>query len=83
MLLFRERYLLWDPQHSSNSAKQSIASVIAHELAHSWFGNLVTCDWWSYTWLNEGFARYFQYFTTGEVPNARILFSFVVMIKKL
>lgn len=64
---FRERNLLWDPENSSNSYKQAIAAVIAHELAHMWFGNLVTCEWWSYTWLNEGFARYFQYFATGDV----------------
>lgn len=68
--MFRERNLLWDPQHSSNSYKQAIAAVIAHELTHAWFGNLVTCEWWSYTWLNEGFARYFQYHTTGEVETS-------------
>lgn len=41
-----------------------IVAVIAHEQAHMWFGDLVTCNWWSETWLNEGFARYFQYFGT-------------------
>lgn len=42
--------------------QQDIAAVIAHEQAHMWFGDLVTCDWWSHLWLNEGFARYFQHF---------------------
>lgn len=48
-------------------AQQRVASVVAHEQAHMWFGDLVTCDWWQYTWLNEGFARYFQYFATALV----------------
>lgn len=75
----RERNLLWNPDHSSNSYKQAIAAVIAHELTHSWFGNLVTCEWWSYTWLNEGFARYYQYFATGDVmPDWEMESQFVV-----
>lgn len=41
--------------------KQAIISTIAHELTHHWFGDYVTLDWWSNTWLNEGFAAYFQY----------------------
>lgn len=48
-------------------AQQRVAAVVAHEQAHMWFGDLVTCEWWKYTWLNEGFARYFQYFVTALV----------------
>lgn len=44
---------------------QQIVAVIAHEQAHQWFGDSLTCKWWSETWLNEGFARYFQYFGTA------------------
>lgn len=70
--IFREALLLWKQNESTNANKQRIATVISHEYAHMWFGNLVTCAWWSYTWLNEGFARYFEYFTTNDVSRNRL-----------
>lgn len=79
LLTYRERALLYENGSTTLSAKQSIAGVIAHEQAHMWFGDLVTCQWWSYTWLNEGFARYFQYFITHEVdPTFEMDKQFVV-----
>ena len=60
-ITFREIGLLVDESQSSTSSKELIAIVIAHELAHQWFGNLVTMEWWTHLWLNEGFASYIPY----------------------
>lgn len=64
---FRETALLIDEDNSSLAMRQYVATVIAHELAHQWFGNLVTMDWWTHLWLNEGFASYIEYLPVHHV----------------
>src|SRR5256885_4897984 len=65
-ILYREEILLFKPGSSGEQTKAAIASVMAHEMAHQWFGDLVTLRWWTEAWLNESFATWMGTRTVEE-----------------
>src|SRR5581483_3369113 len=73
LVTFRQVYLLLDPKTASFKAKKAAARVIAHEMAHMWFGDLVTMAWWDDIWLNESFAEWIAHKTVAALqPDYRI-----------
>ncbi|XP_031388911.1 aminopeptidase M1-like [Punica granatum] len=66
LIIYRENELLHDELLSTAAKKQRLTIVVTHEVAHHWFGNLVTMEWWTHLWLNEGFATWVSYMATDR-----------------
>ncbi|KAF5280580.1 hypothetical protein FQR65_LT00331 [Abscondita terminalis] len=78
LVTYRETCLLVDPENTSAVRKQWIALVVGHELAHQWFGNLVTMEWWTHLWLNEGYASFVEFLCVNHLfPEYDIWTQFV------
>jgi len=74
----REVDVLFDEENSNLDTKQRVAEVVQHELAHQWFGNLVTMEWWEGLWLNEGFATWMSWYSCNEFyPEWKVWQSYI------
>ncbi|KRN98832.1 M1 family metallopeptidase [Companilactobacillus kimchiensis] len=67
LVTYREAYLMIDPDNTALDTKMLVATVITHELAHQWFGDLVTMKWWDNLWLNESFANMMEYVSVNAI----------------
>ncbi|MCB9839886.1 M1 family metallopeptidase [Candidatus Nomurabacteria bacterium] len=77
LITYREVCLIVDQATASTAVQEFAATVIAHELSHQWFGNLVTMKWWDDLWLNESFATLMEYLAVDHLyPNWNIMESF-------
>ena len=78
LITYRESAMLVDNKSTSVESKQHVALVIAHEMSHQWFGNLVTMRWWDDLWLNESFANMMEYRAVDEIfPEWQVFNIFV------
>ena len=78
LVTYRTSQVLFDEKTSDSRFRNAVAYVVAHELAHQWFGNLVTMDWWDELWLNEGFATWVGWHAVDHIhPDWQVWSQFV------
>lgn len=75
LVTYRESAILFDPETQPDSDKVGIVSIIAHEYVHQFFGNLLAPKWWSFVWLNEGFANLYQFYLADIVSIRMFVFE--------
>ncbi|KAK6456563.1 alanine/arginine aminopeptidase [Scheffersomyces xylosifermentans] len=79
LITFKDDYLLAEEDHASTHDKNEIAETVFHEIAHQWFGNLVTMEFWDGLWLNEGFANWMSWYAINEFyPELKPWTSYIV-----
>ena len=79
LITYRIVDLLFDQKNAAASTKERVAEVVQHELAHQWFGNLVTMDFWDGLWLNEGFATWMSWYSCNEFyPEWKVWETFTI-----
>ncbi|KAK5461232.1 Aminopeptidase 2 mitochondrial [Exophiala xenobiotica] len=79
LVTYRVVDLLFDQKSAGAATKERVAEVVQHELAHQWFGNLVTMDFWDGLWLNEGFATWMSWYSCNEFyPEWKVWETFVI-----
>ncbi|XP_052084017.1 aminopeptidase N-like [Mytilus californianus] len=83
LVIYRETALLYDPELSSSENKLMVTLIVAHEIAHTWFGNMVTMKWWDDLWLNEGFASLLMYFAMDHIYPDWDIFNLYVVVKEV
>lgn len=83
LVLYRETALLYEPGVSSSENKLMVTLIVAHEVAHTWFGNMVTMEWWDDLWLNEGFASLLMYFAMDAIYPEWNVFTLSVVAKEV
>ncbi|XP_069101802.1 aminopeptidase N-like [Argopecten irradians] len=83
LVIYRETALLFEPDVSSSENQLMVTLIVAHEIAHTWFGNMVTMRWWDDLWLNEGFASLLMYFAMDHVFPEWEVFTLHVVVKEV